>query len=202
MSLAVFLKYNLKILFRKNFLAGLVYGLIVPFIFNLAHPVMISEVYLSPVGIIFLTQLSEIDGEDGMNELVSVRQKGVHYNLLSRYLMGTIFIAGVISWFLGYLSIQGIGFNFGKLFMGTFITALFLGTLGLTIANILKNYVAGYIVSFTYYLFDFMTGGEYTGDLFLFSLSRGEFFPKYYLLGISILLIGINLVYLKYRTVE
>ncbi|MGM0421426.1 MAG: hypothetical protein ACQEQG_10640, partial [Bacillota bacterium] len=68
MSLAVFLNHNFKILFRKNVLAGLVYGLLVPFMFNLAHPVMISEVYLAPVGIIFLTMIPEIDREDGMNE--------------------------------------------------------------------------------------------------------------------------------------
>ena len=202
MSLAVFLKYNFKVLFRKNFLAGIVYSLIVPFIFNLAHPVMISEVYLAPVGIIFLTELSEIDKEEQINELVSVRQKGVYYNLLSRYLLGLSLTVLALSYFLGYISLQGIDVVAGELLLGTFITALFLGTLGLTIANFLKNYVAGYIVSFSYYLFDFMTGGDYTGDLFLFSLSKGDFFPKYYLFGLSILLIGINLIYIKYRTIE
>jgi hypothetical protein len=86
MSSAVFLKYNFKILFSKNFLPGIVYGLIVPFIFNLRHPIMISEVYLSVVGIIFVTQLTAIDGEEGMNELVAVRKKGVFYNFLFRYI--------------------------------------------------------------------------------------------------------------------
>ena len=158
MSLAVFLKYNSRILLRKNFLVGIAYGLIVPFIFNLSHPVMISEVYLSVVGIIFLTQLSEIDKEDGMNELVAVRRKGVYYNFLSRYGLGLIIITTILAWFMSYLS-------------------------------------------FTYFLFELMTGGDYTGDLYLFSLSRGDFFPKYYLLGMSILLIAFNLVCFKYKTV-
>jgi hypothetical protein len=163
---------------------------------------MISEVYLSPIGIIFLTQLTEIDQGEGMDELIAIREKGIYYNFILRYLIGLFFIGLIIVWFLGYLNTVRAGFKVMELFIATFITSLFLGTLGITIANVTKNYIAGYLVAFTYFLFELMTGGDYTGKLFLFSLSRGQFEPKYYLLGISILLLGTNLIYLKYKNVD
>ena len=202
MSWAVFLKYNLKILFRNNFLAGMAYGLVVPFIFNLSNSLAISEVYLSPLGIILLTQLPEVDREDGIQELVAVRKKGSYYNFLSRFLLGLILTITMLTWFMGYLTVKGIGYNPVEMFFGTMITALFLGTIGITVSNILKNYVAGYIVSFTYYLFEMMTAGKYTGEFYLFSLTQGKLTPKYYLLGISILLVGFNLFYLSFRRVD
>lgn len=199
MSWAAFLNYNFKILFRKNLLAGLVYGLLVPFIFNLAHPVMISEIYLAPVGIIFLTMLTEIDKEDGMNEFILAREKGVESNFFTRYLIGITITAAVIIWFLSFLSVEGIDVNNIRVLTGTLITGIFLGTVGLTAANILRNYVAGYIISFSYFLFDFMTGGEYTGRLYLFSLSEGNFNPKYYLLVLIVVLLVINILLFKFR---
>jgi hypothetical protein len=91
-------------------------------------------------------------------------------------------------------------FNDGQFFIwnlagGVWTSAVFLGLIGLTAANLTGNITAGYLLSFAYYGFEMFTKGKYTKGVYLFSLSNNSFHEKYILLLIIIFLCAFNIVY-------
>ena len=109
----------------------------------------------------------------------------------------TIMILSVLS----YAKTQGSSFNFFEIAFGTCISAVFLGMLGFTVANLIQNISASYLVCFSYYFLEYFTKGKYTKDLYLFSLTSGSFKSgKLVLLCTIFIMIIFNMIFIKKRS--
>ncbi|MEC9488620.1 MAG: hypothetical protein UMV23_03965 [Halanaerobium sp.] len=201
------LKYNARIVCRSNVLVSIVYSIILPFfvgyrLLNWVEAARISELLLTLPGIIIMTSLVEVDFSAGMAELVSTKKKDKGSIFLYRILIGLALMAVVIGLSQGWMLLQGSNFPSWQFFSGTLVTSLFLGLLGITAANLTGNIIAGYLIAFSYYLLEFMSGGRYTGPLYLFSLIKGVYQPKLYFLGGILLLILFNYFLLQRRNIS
>jgi hypothetical protein len=152
----------------------------------------VGEMYLSIIGIVLLTYLGGIEEGYNVKELVYVRSTPFVLQFLIKlglvvltifFLQLSIFVTCVL---------QGGKFDIAQISLGTWITSLFLGMLGLTVSNIINDVKSGYLIAFSYYIFEFFTKGKYTNGIYLFSLLNGSFGEKYYLLALIILFIIIN----------
>jgi hypothetical protein len=79
---------------------------------------------------------------------------------------------------------------------GSFITAFYLGIIGMVIAYVTKQKTVGHIVPFSYYMLDMFTMGKYTKEFYLFSLLNDNFNVKLNLLISSIVILVWFLIYL------
>jgi hypothetical protein len=191
------LKYNIKIIFNINTIAAIVFLLLTPVFFNLrmvTYPeiAQIGEMYLSVIGVVLLTYLCSIEEGCNVKELVYARSTPFVLQLLIR--LGLAFFMIFFLQLLIFIScvFQGGEFDLAEISSGTWITSLFLGMLGLTFSNIINDVKSGYLIAFSYYIFEFGTKGKYTNGIYLFSLLNGSFREKYYLLALIILFILIN----------
>lgn len=198
------LKYNGKIFLRKEYLAGLIYLLLLPVIFNfrlltLDEAAMIGETYFSLFGVIFLTSIIELDFLDGVVELVANKKIQLEKIFFLRLLMMIIVLSIITVSLYGYMLFQGSVFPISELFLGTLITEVFLGLIGVTAANLSRNLILGYLLGISYFFFEYLSQGLYTRKLYLFGLIRGDVESKYYLVLAIFLLVWVNWLILKRR---
>lgn len=210
MSLSGYLqliKYNAKILNKINIAIGILYASLIPVIFNLKwlnakEMAEINEFYISILGIILLTWITEIEFEEGVIEIISAKKISKSLIFLYRLLL-VIVIMGILISILNIFAIyQGSVFNFKEMFIGSIVTGLFLGILGITFTNLSKNLIAGYLITFAYYIMEFSTKGKYTQELYLFSLTTERFTAKYNLIGIIVFMVIINLFVINKRNLS
>ena len=199
------LKYNAKLLVKANVLAGLAYACLLPIIFSFEllrswEVARISELYMSLLGMIILTPLAAVDLENGIFELIAVKRWKRGWTFCFRLLIGILLLLIVTVGLLIFMRLRGSSFPFGRFLAGALVTQLFLGLIGISVTHITGNATLGYMFAFSYFFAEWVTKGKYTGDFFLFSLLRGNFLPKYYLLGIIGILLVFNLLLLNRRT--
>lgn len=198
------IRYNGKILFRKEYLAGLIYGFLLLAVLNFRlltqnEAAVICETYISHFGIIFLTSIVELDFQAGMIELIAIKKVGRGITFGIRFLL-VIIVLGVITGSIqGYMLLKGSDFLISEFFFGTIVSEVFLGLIGITVANLTKNVILGYFAGISYFLFEYLSRGHLTKKLYLFSLIRGDLESKYYLLIVIIFLICVNLLLLQRR---
>ena len=192
--------YNIKITCNINFLAALVLVVLAPFIFSFKmlefkDMAIVGEMYLSILGIVLFTPLGEIENRDNIKEIIFSRKTPHTYIFVLRMCIMMALTFLIISLITIYaLYNKGI-FPPWIIIFGTFISAVFLGLLGLTISNITGNIASGYLIAFAYYLFEFITKGKYTKNFYLFSMLQNSFNEKYRILIIIALIFGLNIAY-------
>ena len=201
------LRYNAKILLRKEFLAGLIYLLFLPVIFNfrlltLKEAATIGEIYFSLFGVIFLTSIIELDFLDGVAELVAIKKINPERTFFLRMMMIIIILSICTLSLYCYMLFQGSEFPISELFLGTLVTQISLGLLGVTAANLSRNLPFGYLFGVSYFFLEFLSQGRFTQRFYLFGLTQGDVESKYYLLLASLLLIWVNWSILKRRKIN
>ncbi|MFW6265086.1 MAG: hypothetical protein ACOC3B_03175 [Bacillota bacterium] len=199
------IKYNYKIILRTNLLIAIVYALILPFVVNFKlltqlEVSRISELFISLIGIIILTSLIEVDYEGNIAEIISAKLKHKGTVFTYRLFIALAAMLILISLLYSYMIINDGNFHLLTTLAGTMITGLYLGMLGITAANLSRNLIVGYLISFTYYLVEFSTRGRYTGNFYLFGLETSNFTSKYYLLAFVVLMFIVNIVVLRKRS--
>lgn len=198
------IRYNGKVLFRKEYMAGLIYGFLLFAVLNFRlltqnQVAVICETYISLFGIIFLTSIVELDFQAGMIELIATKKVGRGVTFGIRFLL-VIIVLGIITGSIqAYMLLKGSDFLISQFFFGTMVSEVFLGLIGITVANLTKNVILGYFAGISYFLFEYLTRGHLTKKLYLFSLIRGDLESKYYLLIVIIFLICVNLLLLQRR---
>ena len=189
-------KYNIKILFGFNLMIGIIIAMGIPFVVSFKFieyrdMAKISEWLYSLLGIVLLTYIMNIDKKRGIGDVINSKQKRHSDTFLIRlFINSTVLFLLIVIMNIFALS-QNAVFPFWKITLGSFVTAIFLGLVGLTISSIV-NISTGYMISMAYYVIDLMTGGKYTGDFYLFSLLNDSWGGKYYLIGVSVGLIIAN----------
>lgn len=140
------------------------------------------------VPIFSLEQSKEID------EIVSSKSLSQIVVQLIRILMSTICIAVLIIGFVNILIYLGGDFPVAEYIIGSFVSAMFIGSLGMFFSNLFNNTIIGYMVSIGYLILNMMTKGKYVGHFFIMSMSQGSFDEKYWLIFGSIMLIIASLL--------
>lgn len=193
--------YNSRILFNFNVLAALVLTVLAPFIFSFEllsyrEVAKLCELYFSILGIVLFAYIGNIENQEQAKELINVRVVPYWTILLIRKLLVLLLTFMLVASILIYGRIRGSVFPFWEMAIGTVITAAYLGSIAYSIANLTNQVSSGYIIAFAYYLLEYSTKGKYTCNMYLFSLMRMEFTPKYYLLAATIMMLIANLIYI------
>lgn len=157
------------------------------------------ENYVSIIGIILLVPVFAPEEEKEIDEIVvskPVSQLKVYAYRVIISLVSIFFLLGAFMLILKYNNCE---FSFIKYMFGTFLTAMFLGSIGLIFSAISTSTIFGYMVSIGYLILNMMTKNKYVGNFYIMSMRYGSFDEKYWLLIGSIVLIlsAVTLRYLK-----
>lgn len=193
--------YNAKIIGYVPILVAVACTVVISTVFNLrfstySEIAQVGEMYLSLLGIILLPHLSIVEDTDSIHETVYPRRFRHVLSVLYRLLF-----TGALLWFLimsvvMLAKLQGSEFPWLEITGGVWISAMGLGAAGLTAATFSRNIAAAYITGYLYYVLELFTKGKYTGDLYLFSLLRGQFEQGKWGMAIIIaVVLAVNLVY-------
>lgn len=192
-------KANIKLVTLNN----IVFSIILLLILSLLHgienldPVSSAaclENYVSTVGIILLVPIFAPEEDKEINEIVFSKPMPQFKVYVIRILISLISIFALISVFAFILKYNNCDFPILKYILGTFSSAMFLGSVGLFLSAAAESTIVGYMASVGYLILNMMTKNKYLGNLFLFSMKYGSFTEKYYLLCGSIMLIFISVI--------
>ncbi|MFZ5354688.1 MAG: hypothetical protein ACOZCL_18450 [Bacillota bacterium] len=197
--------YNAKLLLNLNTAAAAVLALLVPFIFSFTllqerELARITELYFSITGIALYSHIASLEWNDNIKEAVYIRKTAYVSIIVLRFVITMLISLLLTGAVLLYAQAQGAEFDMMRMLWGTWISSLFLGSLAFTVINLTGQLPAGYMLSFAYYLFEYMTKGKHTGIFYLFSLTKGEFYCKYNLLMLTAGLLAVSLVYIKRKS--
>ncbi len=192
-------KYNTQILFNINTIVGIVLILSTPLVFSLTllsykEISFIAELYLPISGIIFLTYIGNIETDHNVYEISYTKPTPHIFIFILRLALLLTIICVFIGGIFYYAKLQESTFPYLEIFLGSIITTLYLGLIGLTIAKITNSVPAGYLISICYLIFEFITRGKYTGDFYALSLLNTSFEEKYNILLLTIIILISNIV--------
>jgi hypothetical protein len=192
------LKVNLKVVFLNNTVLAVLLLALTPIIFSIRSldyysAAKICEQFVAIIGVILLVPIFSTEEEKGIRETVEAKFISQVYVYIIRILTAVLILAALINLIVLLFIMCGGTFHPVTLISGTFASAFFLGALGLFIASVSCQLIAGYMVPIVYFIFDLMTKGKYTKDFFLFSLTDNSFKEKYYLLGAAMFITVLSL---------
>ena len=191
-------KYNARIIGDLNIVAAAAIALLTPVVFNLEflnyrEAASIGEMYLAAIGIILFPYLVGIEKRANVQDIVFVKKTNPAIILIIRLVLAALtallLIGGVLYW----ASLQHGQFPFLEIWLGTCVSAVYLGLIGLTIVNYTGNIVAGYLVAFAYYIFEIISAGQISQRLYPLSLLKYSFAEKCNILPVLALLTVLNL---------
>lgn len=201
------IKSILKILcvnLRRNFMPHLIMALVIALFtqglfgiasLNAREAARPLEQMLSLAGTVLLTPIFLPEQNENIRDLIRSKRTDYLAVCLVRLIYSVLFLAMIIGIFTFIMQCCESEVTF-RHFVGGFCSALFLGSLGFFFAGISRNAVVGYMVSMIYYISNFALKDELKG-FYLFSMSAGSFTEKYWLLGGSMVLIGVVFILFK-----
>jgi len=154
----------------------------------------ICEQFVAIIGVVILVPIFTTEEDENIKETINAKVISPIFVYIIRILISIILIVSIIALFVNTLIYLDGTFTSGRLIMGTVSSALFLGGLGLFVASLTQNVGIGYMISIVYFVFDMMTKGKYTKNLFLFSLMNNSIKEKYYLFVAAVVLIILSLL--------
>lgn len=185
-------KSNLRHNFLPHFAVAVLIVLLIPVFFDIsgldkymaAQPI---EIMLSIIGIILISPAFLPEQNENIRDVI--RSKRMNYLLVYgiRLLYSIMAIVLMMGAFIMIMYISDSAVSVMH-FIGGVISAVFLGALGFAASGLSGNVYAGYMVPVLYYIAN-LVGKEKLGNFFLFSMMRGSFDEKYFLLGTSVILI-------------
>lgn len=191
--------YNMKIICNLNFIAAFVLAIITPVFFSLrmlsfSDMAVVGEYYLSIMGIILFSCIGDIEKRDKTEEIVYWRKTSHILIFAVRILMMMIFVLALILSITYLAKINSGEFPLWSMTGGIWISAVYLGMVGLTTANMAGDITSGYLIAFAYYGFELFTKGKYTMGIYLYSMTNNCFQEKYKLLLIIVILCIFNII--------
>ena len=130
-----------------------------------------------------------------IQEVVYTRKLSHWKILLLRFVMSTLFLIMMVSLFSGIMVWKSCSFPFVAYVAGTVISAMVLGSLGFAISILSNSAIVGYLASAGYFLLNFLGYVSEKNIFYLFSMGKGNYTTKIYLLGCSLLMIAASLIY-------
>lgn len=199
--------YNLKLTVHYSWLlsAALLAAVPVfldPQLMDRAGAAKLGELLVSFTGLIVYPHLALLE-DGGISETLYAKRIRQHSLFLFRWLLTALYIFLAVTVLFRWLHGAGAVFALWPMIGGTVITAVALGSAGLTAALLCGNLSAGYLAGFAWYLLDFTTKGKWTGPFYLFGLLRsGWDQDKWLLAGLSLALAVLCTFWLPLRRLE
>lgn len=165
---------------------------------DLVHSAQCLEQSVILIGIFLIVPLNAPEQPDSIQEVVYTRKLSHWKILLLRLAMSILLLIVMICLFSGVMKWKNCIFPFVAYVAGTVISAMALGCLGLAVSVAGNSAVAGYLASIAYFLFNFLGEIPDNSMFYLFAMEKGNYMTKIYLLGWSILMIAVSLIYIGY----
>ena len=164
---------------------------------DMVHSAECLEHSVILVGIFLIVPLNVPEQSKAIQEAVYTR-KISHWKILSvRLIMSTMLLIVMVSLFSGIMVWKNCTFPFAAYAAGTVISAMALGSLGFAVSVLSNSAIAGYLTSAGYFLLNFLGNVSEKSIFYLFSMSKGNYTTKLYLLGWSLLMIAAPMIYLR-----
>lgn len=164
---------------------------------DMVHSAECLEQSVILVGIFLIVPLNVPEQSKAIQEAVYTR-KISHWKILSvRLIMSTMLLIVMVSLFSGIMVWKNCTFPFAAYAAGTVISAMALGSLGFAVSVLSNSAIAGYLTSAGYFLLNFLGNVSEKSIFYLFSMSKGNYTTKLYLLGWSLLMIAAPMIYLR-----
>lgn len=198
-NILAILKANIKLIILNNALVAIALLFTLTFIQGVENLDSVSsaiclENYVSIIGIILLVPTFAPEESNEIDEIVvskSLSQSKVYGIRIIIGLITTLFLVTAFTLMLKY---NKCDFALLKYTFGTFLSAIFLGTVGLFTSAISGSTIFGYMGSIGYLILNMMTKNKYVGQFYIMSMRDGSFDEKYWLLGGSVSLIMLSIM--------
>ncbi|MBB6630335.1 ABC transporter permease [Clostridium algidicarnis] len=187
-------KANIKLVTLNNIGVAAVLLFILPFIQGVENLDPVSsaiclENYVSVIGIILLVPIFAPEEATEINEIVTSKSMSQCKIYGVRIIIGLISIFILVTAFTLMLKHNNCDFPLLKYILGTFLSAIFLGSVGLFTSAISRSTIFGYMGSIIYLILNIMTKNKYVGKFYIMSMGHKGFNEKYWLLAGSAILI-------------
>lgn len=198
-------KVQLKLVIWPNFLLASVLIMAGPFLFGIENLEYIGssfvlERYVALIGIILFTPLIYPEEDPGIKELVESKKATLTEAYMIRIALATVGMIALIFGFVCMMQLNHCVFNPLMFIFGTIASAFFMGGLGFLAHVISNNIVIGYMVPIGVFMFNLFLKSSQLQNIYLFSLSENNIIPKYWLLGIGVLLFMGGFIFIRVRT--
>lgn len=153
------------------------------------------------VGMFLIVPLNVPEQSKAIQEAVYTRKISHWKILLLRLVMSMLLLIIMVCLFSGIMIWKNCKFPYVEYVAGTVISAMALGSPGFVVSILSNSAIAGYLASTGYFLLNFL-GNVSDGSIFyLFSMEKGNYITKLYLLGWSLLMIVFTLIYVRKRNI-
>lgn len=160
------------------------------------------ENFVAIIGIILLVPIFVPEESKEIDEIVSSKSISPFKPYAARTVLATVFVLVLVTGFCIMLKCNSCVFDTVPYIFGTFISALFLGSIGMLASSLSNSTIAGYMSSIGYLIINMMTGNKYVGKFYIMSMRSNSFNEKYYLLFGSVVFIILSIIIkVKKRTV-
>lgn len=196
-------KSHLKHHLKYHLLAAVLLFCLMPFLVSTENlgpqeTAKTLETYAALMGIVLLVPVFMADQDKDIRDLIRSKQMPLTKIHGIRILEGVIFLVMAEAACIMFLKGCKCSFPGWSYFFGTMAGALFLGGLGMFFYSLTDNPAVGYMVPMVYYAINF-GGGRYVKNFYLFSMSEGDFGPKYWLAAGGILLLSLGIFWRRLR---
>ena len=194
---------NFILAVRTNLLLAAAYLLTIPLLRGIANLDMVHsaeclEQSVILIGIFLIVPLNVPEQSKAIQEVVCTR-KIPHWKILSlRLAMSTLFLILLVCLFAGIMIWKNCNFPFMVYAAGTIVSAMVLGSLGFVIAIVTNSVIAGYLASAGYFLLNILGNIPEESIFYLFSIEKGNYTTKIYLLGWSLLMLAVSCLFNKF----
>lgn len=150
----------------------------------------VLEMYVALTGIVLIPPVFLPEQNRDIRDLIFTKYMDGRTVYLIRFLGNVILLVLLLTLYIGMLRYHGCEFSGGKYFCGTLAEMLFLGGLGLFFYGLCDNLVIGYMVPIVYFIAAVGGGEKYLKMFYPFSMARGSYQEKVWLLAAAVLLVG------------
>lgn len=195
-ALSIF-RVNFILSVRTNLLLAAAYLLTIPLLrgvanLDMVHSAECLEQSVILIGIILIVPLNLPEQPKAIQEVVCTRKIPHWKILLLRLAMSTLLLILLVCLFAGVMIWKNCSFPFMAYAAGTIISAMALGSLGFAIAILTNSVLAGYMASAGYFLLNILGNIPEESTFYLFSMEKGNYTTKIYLLGWSLLMLAVS----------
>lgn len=190
--------YNMRLCLSYNVLMAVLFLLSSLLFFHfkdmdIATYLKMGETYLPLTGMLLFVYIGRLEEHIGSWEMVCAKNTKYVYLHIFRFLFLALLQLFLFSALILVVWIHVPDIRPWDYFWGIYIGALFVGTLGMVLADISGNYSVGYVVSLGYYVLGITLGRKFLdGYLQLTGYRNQQPKSKYVLLGLTIFFIALD----------
>ena len=158
----------------------------------------VLEMFVALIGIVMIPPIFLPEQNKDIRDLVRSKYTGCGCVYGIRLVISVLILASLLGLYVWVLVKGKCGFPVPAYYFGTLAEMLFLGGLGLFFYGLSDNLVVGYMIPIFYYIVAIGSGDKYLKVFYPFSMQKGSYDEKYYLLAGAVILIGAG-IFLRCR---